>query len=142
MARILHSFMAMRTQSERCWVEERRAGVDGKTVIVALSGHVDAETYPAVELRLTEILGLQLRHLVLDLHKTTYINSCGWGLVMMLSRRMGERGGALVVASLTPEVGSGFHTLGLPTMIAAYSSVGAALTAITASMPDSAETGV
>lgn len=97
--------------------------VDGIAVL-APQGQVDGNSAPALESAL--LAGGEAR-VVLDLAGVEYMSSAGLRLVVLVSKRLKQRGGSLVLCGLQPLVREVFEVSGLAPMLAIGSDRAAAL---------------
>ena len=67
---------------------------------------------------------------VLDCTRMTYINSAGFREVLMLARRMGERGGRLALCALSPHIRRTFEVVGFDRVLDIRETVEDALSAV------------
>ena len=106
-------------------IEDRR--VDGKVHVVAVTGEVDLFTAPEVKQRVTAPIGAGVDHVVVDLTRTTFIDSSSLGVLIGAHRRLKSRGGRLVVACNTEAIVRTFRITGLDGVFKLVDSVEAAL---------------
>lgn len=89
--------------------------LDGDVLTVALNGHLDAISAPALEGQLT-VHGI--RELALDLAACPFVSSAGLRAILSLHRRMTEAGGRLVVRDPSAAVREVFEITGLSKFLA------------------------
>jgi anti-anti-sigma factor len=83
-------------------------------VIVHIHGALDATTAPELKDRLVDVIdGQGNRQLVLDLRRTTRIDSKGFSVLVDALHRQRKRGGDLVVSGPTSDVAEAFVAAGL-----------------------------
>jgi anti-sigma B factor antagonist len=83
-------------------------------VIVHIHGALDATTAPELKDRLVDLIdGQGNRQLVLDLRRTTKIDSNGFSVLVDALHRQRKRGGVLVVSGPTSDVAEAFVAAGL-----------------------------
>lgn len=58
-----------------------------------------------------------MRGIVVDLHKTNYINSAGLGAIFGLYKYVSKSGGKIVVARPGPRIARLLHTVNLPALM-------------------------
>ncbi len=84
------------------------------SVIVHIHGALDATTAPELKDRLVDVIdGQGNRQLVLDLRRTTRIDSNGFSVLVDALHRQRKRGGDLVVSGPTSDVAEAFVAAGL-----------------------------
>jgi anti-sigma B factor antagonist len=106
-------------------IEDRR--IDGKAHVVAVSGEVDLFTAPEFKQRVTAPIGAGIDHVVVDLTRTTFIDSSSLGVLIGAHRRLQQRGGRLVVACDGEPILKTFRITGLDGVFTIVDSVDAAL---------------
>jgi anti-sigma B factor antagonist len=106
-------------------IEDRR--VDGKAHVVAVSGEVDLFTAPEFKQRVTAPIGAGIDHVIVDLTRTTFIDSSSLGVLIGAHRRLQQRGGRLVVACDNDTIVKTFRITGLDGVFTIVDSVDAAL---------------
>lgn len=83
-------------------------------VIVHIHGVLDVSTAPELQDRLVDVIdGQGNRQLVLELRRTTRIDSAGFSVLVDALRRQRKRGGDLVVSGPTSDVAQAFVAAGL-----------------------------
>jgi anti-sigma B factor antagonist len=105
-------------------IEDRRIG---KAHVVAVSGEVDLFTAPEFKQRVTAPIGAGIDHVVVDLTRTTFIDSSSLGVLIGAHRRLQQRGGRLVVACDGEAILKTFRITGLDGVFTIVNSVDAAL---------------
>lgn len=107
--------------------------IDAKVCVVRLRGELDIGTVPRVRQSLSEVLTRGCLNVVLDMTKVTYADSSTFSLLVWLDRELEPRGGKLVLAGATGNVGRVLELSGLvgsaPT-IAAADDVNSALSGL------------
>ncbi len=93
------------------------------TVIVKLSGSIDAHNAPRLEQALTEVVEAGVRNVILDLSDLQYISSAGLGVFMVLYEDVEDRGGKVVFAALPPKVHTVFDLLGFTQLFPFFTTV-------------------
>jgi anti-sigma B factor antagonist len=106
-------------------IEDRR--IDGKAHVVAVSGEVDLFTAPEFKQRVTAPIGAGIDHVVVDLTRTTFIDSSSLGVLIGAHRRLQQRGGRLVVACDAEAILKTFRITGLDGVFTIVNSVETAL---------------
>jgi anti-sigma B factor antagonist len=83
-------------------------------VVVDIYGALDAETAPELKDRLVDVIdGQGNRQLVLDLARTTHIDSSGISVLVDALKRMQRTGGELVLSGPTSQVSRALALAGL-----------------------------
>ena len=82
----------------------------------AVVGRLDASTAPVLQARFDGIASPKKRQFILDLHAVDYVSSGGLRVLLLMTKRLAELGGGIVLVDLHPFVEdllrlSGFHTL-------------------------------
>jgi len=90
--------------------------------VVRLKGVVDTTTAPIVERHLNEVVAQSTYRIVMDLSKTDYISSAGWGVFISKIRSLREHGGDMLLAGMVPEVQEVFELLEFPQVFRAFST--------------------
>jgi anti-sigma B factor antagonist len=106
-------------------IEDRR--IDGDTHVVAVSGEVDLFTAPEFKQRIGAPIAAGVQHVIVDLTRTTFIDSSSLGALIGAHRRLKSRGGRLVVACDADAIVKTFRVTGLDGVFAVVRSVEAAL---------------
>jgi anti-sigma B factor antagonist len=106
-------------------IEDRR--IDGKAHVVAVSGEVDLFTAPEFKQRVSAPIGAGIDHVIVDLTRTTFIDSSSLGVLIGAHRRLQQRGGRLVVACDGEAILKTFRITGLDSVFTIVKSVEAAL---------------
>src|SRR5512135_2081184 len=96
-------------------------------LVISLKGRMDAVTTPVVEKDLTELMAGGERFLVLDLGDLDYISSVGLRAILVVTKRLREKQGRLVLASLKSVVREVFEISGFSSIIPIFESVDAAI---------------
>ncbi|MGH9360372.1 MAG: ATP-binding protein, partial [Thermoanaerobaculia bacterium] len=93
---------------------------------IALSGFIDAASYPAFEKTLEEVFARGGRFAVADFSGLSFINSTGISAVIRFFGQYGERGGLFCLAAVPRPVGLSMHLLGVTSLIPFLKDVEAA----------------
>src|SRR5260221_3175822 len=102
--------------------------------IVAPSGEIDAHTSPDLrEAILEQLVDAKVRHLVVDLSRTTFLDSSALGVLIAALKQMRERGGRLDVVEPPSMVRRIFEITALDRVLALHVSREAALRTAAAS---------
>ena len=106
-------------------IEDRR--IDAAIHVVAVTGEVDLFTAPEFKQRVMAPIAAGSEHVVVDLTRTTFIDSSSLGVLIGAHRRMKSRGGRLVVACDNEGIVKTFRITGLDSVFTVVPSVDAAL---------------
>jgi anti-sigma B factor antagonist len=87
--------------------------VDDDTHIVAVAGEIDLFTAPEFKQRVSEPLDAGRTRLVVDLSRTTFIDSSSLGVLIGAHRRLKRRGGSLAVVCDNDAIVKTFRITGL-----------------------------
>jgi anti-sigma B factor antagonist len=101
--------------------------VDADTHIVSVSGEVDLFTAPEFKKRVMAPIAAGVDHVIVDLMKTTFIDSSSLGVLIGAHRRLKARGGRLIVACDGEAIVKTFRITGLDGVFRLVDSVEAAL---------------
>jgi anti-anti-sigma factor len=96
-------------------------------LVISLKGRLDAVTTPVLEKDLTELMAGGERFLVLDLGDLVYISSAGLRTILVVTKRLREKQGRLLLASLKSVVREVFEISGFNSIIPIFESVDAAI---------------
>jgi anti-sigma B factor antagonist len=113
--------------------------VDDDTHIVSVSGEIDLFTAPEFKQRMSAPIDAGRSKLVVDLSRTTFIDSSSLGVLIGAHRRLKLRGGSLVVVCENEAIAKTFKITGLDGVFTIAPSVEAALSGDAAD--DAAATG-
>ena len=75
---------------------------DANIVLVNLDGDLDVTTVPAVHESLERLIGAGCRRIVLNMERTSYVDSAGMGLILTELRAMRAQGGLLSLVNVSP----------------------------------------
>ncbi len=106
-------------------IEDRRIG--DNTHVVAVTGEVDLFTAPEFKQRVMAPIAAGVEHVIVDLTRTTFIDSSSLGALIGAHRRLKSRGGRLVVACNSEAIVKTFRITGLDGVFRLVDSVEAAL---------------
>jgi anti-sigma B factor antagonist len=106
-------------------IEDRR--VDATTHVVAVSGEIDLFTAPEFKQRVMAPIAAGVEHVIVDLTRTTFIDSSSLGVLIGAHRRLKSRAGRLVVACDGDAIVKTFRITGLDGVFTLVRSVAAAL---------------
>ena len=94
-------------------IEETR---DGEVIVLAPHGKLDTKGEAAFERKLKELLAGQARYLVVDFAKVDYVSGGALRALLLITRRLGPRGGRLVLCRLSDVVHQAFTIAGFDTV--------------------------
>jgi anti-anti-sigma factor len=114
-----------------------RKSPDGKSMVLDISGAIDAATSAAFEDRLEIAIVDKPRFLVLDLAGVIYISSSGWGVIVKYMQRTGAAGGKMALSGMKQPIFKIFRDLGFEPLIPHFMSSGAALAELSAPAAES-----
>src|SRR3954454_21748927 len=106
-------------------IEDRK--VDDDTHVVAVSGEIDLFTAPEFKQRMSAPIDAGRSQLIVDLSRTTFIDSSSLGVLIGAHRRLTLRGGSLVVVCNNDAITKTFKITGLDGVFAIAPTVEAAL---------------
>ena len=109
-----------------------RCSPDGRSMVLDISGAIDAATSAAFEDRLEVAIEDRPRFLVIDLSGVIYISSSGWGVIVKYMQRMGSAGGRMALSGMNQPIFKIFRDLGFEPLIPHFMSSGAALSELSA----------
>ncbi len=96
-------------------------------LVISLKGRLDAVTTPMLEKDLTELMAGGERFLILDLGNLDYISSAGLRTILAVTKKLREKQGRLLLASLKSVVREVFDISGFSSIIPIFESVDAAI---------------
>ncbi len=96
-------------------------------LVISLKGRLDAVTTPVLEKELTELMAGGERFLVLDLGDLDYISSAGLRTILVVTKKLREKQGRLLLASLKNVVREVFEISGFSSIIPIFASVDTAI---------------
>jgi anti-sigma B factor antagonist len=106
-------------------IEDRAVGDD--THLVAVTGEIDLFTAPDFKRHVAAPIDAGVTHVVVDLTKTTFIDSSSLGVLIGAHRRLKLRGGSLVIVCDTEAITRTFRITGLDGVFTLVKSVDDAL---------------
>ena len=101
--------------------------IDDDTHVVAVSGEIDLFTAPEFKQRMSAPIDAGRSNLVVDLTRTTFIDSSSLGVLIGAHRRLKLRGGSLLVVCESEAIAKTFKITGLDGVFTIAPSVDAAL---------------
>ena len=105
-------------------IQERK---EKNALVISLKGRLDAVTSPELDKDLAELMAGGERFLVLDLGNLDYISSAGLRTILVVTKRLREKQGRLLLASLKSVVREVFEISGFSSIIPIFKSVDAAI---------------
>jgi anti-sigma B factor antagonist len=111
-------------EATRFRLTTRRSGAD--IWIIAVEGELDLFRTPALKDLFLELVGRGARAVVIDLGRTSFVDSTALALLMTLPRRIG-RGGTVIAACDNPHVRKTFQITGTDTRLTLVEDVDHAL---------------
>jgi anti-sigma B factor antagonist len=106
-------------------IEDRR--IEDRAHVVVVSGEVDLFTVPEFKQRVTAPIAAGIEHVIVDLTRTTFVDSSSLGVLIGAHRRLQQRGGRLVVACDVEAILKTFRITGLDGVFTIVNSVHEAL---------------
>jgi stage II sporulation protein AA (anti-sigma F factor antagonist) len=94
-------------------LELRHDDDDPKRSVLAVHGELDIGAAPQLKLAVADLMGVGVRHVVVDLSDTGFLDSAGLGVLLWASRRLHAAGGDLAVANPIDRVRRTFELTGL-----------------------------
>lgn len=94
-----------------------------KTTVISVAGRLDAVSSPEFEIKLGKLIDEGNIHLVVDFSELHYISSSGLRSVLATAKRLKEKNGKILIASLKDIVKEVFEVSGFSTIIPVYDSV-------------------
>ncbi|MCK4906806.1 MAG: STAS domain-containing protein [Spirochaetes bacterium] len=91
--------------------------------IIRPDGLVDLLTAPDLESCIEDILAKKSYNIIIDMKKTNYISSAGWGIFIALIRNIRESNGDLVFVNVNEEVRGSFNMLELSSKFNNFSNI-------------------
>ena len=92
-------------------ITDRRAGKD--THVITVAGEIDLFTAPEFNQHVSEPIDAGIANVVVDLTKTTFIDSSSLGVLIGAHRRLKLRGGSLVIVCNSDAITKTFRITGL-----------------------------
>lgn len=100
---------------------------EGGVRIVSLEGRMDLANSLKAETKLNELLADGETKIIIDLEKLEFMSSSGLRAIIFLEKKMGERGGTLVLANMSETVENLFRLTRLYDLFVVRKSLGEAL---------------
>ena len=89
----------------------------GTETVICLSGQLDTLSSPDLEKEITKILEGNAQNVVLDGGKLTYISSAGLRLLLILQKKMGQKGGTFVLRNIQDSIMEIFKITGFSSFL-------------------------
>ncbi|MCL4505467.1 MAG: STAS domain-containing protein [Chloroflexi bacterium] len=107
------------------------AGGEGESAhkpipILTVTGRLDASTVNILERAITRALSQGAKVVVIDAGEITYISSSGLRVLLTARRQIRERGGDILLCSLSPNVRDVMNMVGFTALFSIYENVDAA----------------
>ena len=99
-----------------------RPSLQFPVAVIRLRGVIDTSTAPELERQLNGIIAESVYRIAVDLAKTDYISSAGWGVFISKIRFLRENGGDLLLAGMVPEVQEVFELLEFPQVFSSFAA--------------------
>ena len=99
----------------------------GAVEVLALSGQLDAHTFPQLQETLEALAQEGRQQVVLDCAKLEYVSSAGLGVLKKMSRELREAQGDIRLAALTPKIKNVVDLLGFSQVIQVFPDPEAAI---------------
>ena len=100
---------------------------DGKSIVVSVSGKLDAVTSSVYEKKLTELISGGEKSIVVDFSALEYISSAGLRSILATSKALKAGGGRIALANIKAGVKDVFDISGFGTIFRMHDSVESAL---------------
>jgi anti-anti-sigma factor len=95
--------------------------------VVSVTGKMDAVSSPELEKELSQLMAEGEKNFVVDLAELDYISSAGLRIILATAKRLKEKEGKILLASLKDMVKEVFEISGFSAIIPIYESVDSAL---------------
>ena len=89
----------------------------GTETVICLSGQLDTLSSPDLEKEITNILEGNAQNVVLDGGKLTYNSSAGLRLLLILQKKMGQKGGTFVLRNIQDSIMEIFKITGFSSFL-------------------------
>ena len=89
----------------------------GTETVICLSGQLDTLSSPDLEKEITNILEGNAQNVVRDGGKLTYISSAGLRLLLILQKKMGQKGGTFVLRNIQDSIMEIFKITGFSSFL-------------------------
>ena len=89
----------------------------GTETVICLSGQLDTLSSPDLEKEITNILEGNAQNVVLDGGKLTYISSAGLRLLLILQKKMSQKGGTFVLRNIQDSIMEIFKITGFSSLL-------------------------
>ncbi|AFM13750.1 STAS domain-containing protein [Turneriella parva] len=101
-------------------IEEK---ITGKKAVLQLTGELDAKTTPELKARLDAVVASGADALLIDMARLTYISSAGCGALNATLKALKDKGGKLILSSLTKEVRDTMDLMFFTKRVAVYNNL-------------------
>src|SRR5207245_1935946 len=91
-----------------------------RVAVLEVEGFVDTSTAPEFEKMLRGILDQAFVNLVINVAKTSYVSSLGWGVLLSVLDEVRDKKGVVRLACLSPEVQDIYKIMGFSHLIRVY----------------------
>ena len=96
---------------ENLSVEVNHPLLNPNVAIIRLKGSLYPQTLQPFDQAVQSALGGSKKNLVIDLTETSDVSSGGWGLMLVVLKRVKELGGTLLLAAMKPEIHETFELM-------------------------------
>jgi anti-anti-sigma factor len=103
--------------------EARREGTGRAVLVLALSGDLDAHTFPGFQERLERAVADGARAIVIDCAALAYVSSAGLGVLKRMVKEVRADGGDIRLAALSEKIRNVMNLLGFSKIIQVFSTV-------------------
>lgn len=108
-------------------LEMQTTGYSGDIAVIRAEGVIDSNTSGKLEQIISEILLKKIFKLIIDLEKTSYISSAGWGIFVGEIRSVRNHRGDIKLVNMTNDVENIYRLLEFSSIIKAFPNVDAAI---------------
>ena len=100
--------------------------------VLALSGEIDVYTAPQFKLAMISILESVQKHLIMDLHNVSYMDSSGFMVLVLAMKRLRLIGGTVNLVGCKPHIDRILNVTKLATLVALHQNLDDAIETISA----------
>lgn len=100
--------------------------------VLALSGEIDVYTAPQFKLAMTSILESVQKHLIIDLHNVSYMDSSAFMVLVFAMKRLRLIGGTVNLVGCKPHIAHMLQITNLSTLIPLHQEMDDAMKALSA----------
>ena len=97
--------------------------LENDIVNVKVAGRLDASTSIEAQKDLESVLEAESTRLLIDLSELEYISSAGLRVLLVVAKKMQQKGGKIVLSTLTPNVKEVFEISGFSSIFKIFDSV-------------------